>query len=695
MAQARCLHCGELFKLEGVAEGGRVTCPRCGRTLQRSNTTQGMTAPTNPTATGEQKEIIIGGFKITGAMRQGGMGIVYEGIQLSLGRKVAIKVLSEKIASKPTSVARFRREAEILVALRHPNIVAILDRGEFNGRPYYVMEYVEGPGADKAPITLEDLIRDRALYPEQVRDLAIQIGDALKFAHSHGIVHRDIKPSNILINALGYACILDFGIAQFKEHSRSSVTRENVGMGTTDYMAPEQSIDAANVDHRADIYSFGVMLYEMLVGDIPRGAFDPPSRLVPGLNPRWDALIIKCLKTDREQRYPFLEPMISDLKAIEPASFGVGKSARTPVPTPPNSVTVVGTTAPPATTSPRTDGTSEAREEVPRLRKAYEEADATFRQQVSALGEALVAQQGTTLHRDAQIQSYLKEARGVRERLAKIEDLCREIRALTDRQAELDKSLAGLVADQKAIDREIAGQWLPIGERAWDLFARKRPTTDVHIELFEAPLAFQATLEALRDRMKQIDQEVESAGMWAKGKAALKKVAIQAELSTKSLGRQAPLEAAGRKVYESNFGEEMADPDLDRLLQQAKDREEGKAQLAAEAAGLQGEKDGVIGKLRGLGVTSRAQQRLDELGGEARKLHLRLDEIYAALGSWATENESALPSDDEAVTSLMGSARQSRAVRNDLRLKLKMLEARAGVRRPTKGTGPGPTGPGK
>ncbi|MBI5369513.1 MAG: protein kinase [Planctomycetes bacterium] len=747
MAAARCSSCGQVFDMDQVLPGGRIKCPACGRTLVRPGTHSGPpspastvappapapakpthpppppiaavatpSAPVAPVGPGapaapaaaaapppakKQEYPTLGGFKVTGHIRDGGMGMVLEAVQLSLNRKVAIKVLSPKLLAKPTSVARFKREAEIMVALRHPNIVAILDRGDFNELPYYVMEYVEGPGADKKPMSVEDLIHDRSLWPEQVRELGIQIGEALKFAHSHGIVHRDVKPSNILIDAHGAAQVLDFGIAQFKEGTKSGVTRERVGMGTTDYMAPEQSVDAANVDHRADIYSFGVLLYEMLVGDVPRGAFDPPSKLVAGLNPRWDSLIIRCLKSDREQRYPFMEPMLNDLRAIEPASFGAGKVPRAPVPSSGNAATVVGTTAAAATpvpnplsatpgqlagpgrvalsrVAPDLEAPAVTKEDLPRIREAYYHAESSFKNQVNALGEALVIQQGTSFHRDPAIQSYLKEARTLRDRLAKNEKLTAEIKAQAERLVELDKGVSRHQADLRSIEKEIADQWFVIGERAWEAYTRGRPDTEVHKALFAAPLEFQAGIDALGERITKVEEEGAKAGFLGKMGAQAKKLALQAERAAKQMQRTAPLEDAGRKVYASDFPIDARDEELDRRITLARERHEGKAQLMAGIQELQKERNEVIARLRGVGVTQKPQVRVEELATDSKKGLARLAEIYAALGGWAAENESALPVQDADVMSLVEATRSTRSQRDDLRLRLKMLEASTG-----------------
>jgi tetratricopeptide (TPR) repeat protein len=226
-------------------------------------------------------------------------------------------------------VARFDREIAALVRLSHPHIVTIFDRGQSTaGHVYYIMEYVEGRDGG-APIDVERLIADRCLNSQHVRTLMVQVVQALGFAHREGVIHRDVKPSNILIDRHGFAKVADFGIASMRaSRTTRHVTVANQSVGTAIYMSPEQQRDAATVDHRSDIYATGVMLYQMLTGELPLAGYEPPSTVVPGLLPQWDAIVAKALQQRPENRF-------SDMQAFEAALKSIGQtSAGQPIPIP-------------------------------------------------------------------------------------------------------------------------------------------------------------------------------------------------------------------------------------------------------------------------------------------------------------------------------------------------------------------------
>ncbi|CAN5755523.1 hypothetical protein BH11VER1_BH11VER1_25120 [soil metagenome] len=227
---------------------------------------------------------------------QGGMGAVYKGLQMPLRRPVAIKILQRGTGLEYDFEERFRREAYAMAALTHPNIVHVYDCG--NAGPNYLfitMELVEGGD-------LSRLIREGPLPQEQVTHIVAQICEGLQFAHDHGIVHRDIKPANIMLTGNGRVKVGDFGLAKkFDAHS-SFMTKTGLGMGTPDYAAPEQYEGSADLDHRADIYALGVMMYQMLTGKLPRGVFKQPSELVQS-DPRLDEVISRAMLTEREYRW--------------------------------------------------------------------------------------------------------------------------------------------------------------------------------------------------------------------------------------------------------------------------------------------------------------------------------------------------------------------------------------------------------
>ena len=275
-----------------------------------------------------------------GCLGEGGMGIVYLARQVSLDRKVAIKVMSPSLLKDPNFVARFDREIAALVRLSHPHIVTIFDRGQSAaGHVYYIMEYVEGKDGG-APIDLERLIADRSLNSQRIRELMLQIVQALGFAHCEGIIHRDVKPSNVLIDRHGFAKVADFGIASMGAgQAIRHVTVANQSVGTAIYMSPEQQRDATSVDQRSDIYSTGVLLYQMLTGELPVAGYEPPSKVLAGLSPQWDVIVAKALQQRPDNRF-------ADMKAFETAMKSISQTSTGQSPSAP----ISGTAVPPGTT---------------------------------------------------------------------------------------------------------------------------------------------------------------------------------------------------------------------------------------------------------------------------------------------------------------------------------------------------------
>ena len=254
-----------------------------------------------------------GVYSVESLVGRGGMGAVYRGTQLRLQRTVAIKVMRRDAGTDAAFVERFHREALTLAKLSHPNIVNVIDCGEVGAELLYiVMEYVDG--AD-----LMQVIRSGGMTQATALTLMPQICDALQFAHDHGIVHRDIKPSNILLTREGRVKIADFGLAKPFDHESGLQTRTGVGLGTPDYAAPEQLKSGDGVDHRADIYSLGVMLYQMLTGQLPRGAWQPPSKS-GAVDSRWDDIVTQAMQLDPDARYNSAVAMRSSVvKLASPA----------------------------------------------------------------------------------------------------------------------------------------------------------------------------------------------------------------------------------------------------------------------------------------------------------------------------------------------------------------------------------------
>lgn len=228
---------------------------------------------------------------------RGGMGAVYRVVQRKLDRTVALKVLPPELAQDPQFEERFLREARALAGLKHERILTVHDFGERDGLYYLVTEFVEG-------MNLRELMDMGELSPHEALRITPQICEALQFAHDHGVVHRDVKPENLLIDRDGEVRIADFGLARMvgDQVAGPALTRSTQVLGTPQYMAPEQWRDGQNVDHRADIYAVGVVLYEMLTGQLPIGHFDPPSRR-QGVPKGLDGVVQRSLAQRPEERF--------------------------------------------------------------------------------------------------------------------------------------------------------------------------------------------------------------------------------------------------------------------------------------------------------------------------------------------------------------------------------------------------------
>src|SRR6516162_141709 len=240
---------------------------------------------------------------------QGGMGAVYKARQTKLDRLVAIKVLPPEVARDPAFAERFVREARSLARLNHPHIVTVYDFGDVDGLYYFTMEYVDGQN-------LRDRLQAGPLPAAAALGIVTQLCDALQYAHDEGLVHRDIKPENILLDGKGRVKIADFGLARLVGLTPTylTLTGSQEVMGTLYYMAPEQLRRAHEVDHRADLYSLGVVFYEMLTGELPVGRFAPPSQRAR-VDARIDAVVLRALAREPEQRYQDAAQIKRDVEA--------------------------------------------------------------------------------------------------------------------------------------------------------------------------------------------------------------------------------------------------------------------------------------------------------------------------------------------------------------------------------------------
>jgi len=267
-------------------------------------------------------------FKVIEKLGQGGMGVVYRGIDLDLDRPVAIKVLPQEAQQDEDSVARFLREAKTASKLQHPAITTIYEFGVKDDLRYLVMEYIEGK-------TLKQLVKEGSFPIRQALDISLQIADALSLAGEKGIIHRDIKSENIMLTDRGQVKILDFGLAKIFDKTGPYApdhfqTTDGTVRGTITHMSPEQAL-GAEVDARTDIYSAGVVMFEMATGQIPFTGSSPnvvlakimnqPAPAVTTLNPNipasFEKVIRKCLEKNREQRYQNAANLLRDLKAIK------------------------------------------------------------------------------------------------------------------------------------------------------------------------------------------------------------------------------------------------------------------------------------------------------------------------------------------------------------------------------------------
>jgi eukaryotic-like serine/threonine-protein kinase len=317
---------------------------------------------------------MIAHYRILHKLGGGGMGVVYEAEDTRLGRRVALKFLPEDSATQPNALERFQREARAASALNHPNICTIHDIGEEEGRPFIVMELMEGATLKHrlvAPASGRHAAGTAALQIGQLLDWAIEIADALNAAHQKGIIHRDIKPANIFVTARGQAKILDFGLAKLTTSDagampspRGGLTVTGTAMGTMAYMSPEQA-RGESLDARTDLFSFGAVLYEMATG---RQAFngdsgaeimakilkeEPPSprALNPELPAKLEEIISKCLEKDRDLRYQHASEIRTDLKRLKrdsssgrhaSVSTGLSRQSENGVPAPPLQSTTSG-----------------------------------------------------------------------------------------------------------------------------------------------------------------------------------------------------------------------------------------------------------------------------------------------------------------------------------------------------------------
>jgi tRNA A-37 threonylcarbamoyl transferase component Bud32 len=282
----------------------------------------------------------VGPYRVMEQLGQGGMATVYKAYHAALDRYVAIKVLHPAFLQDPNFLKRFQREAKAVARLEHPNIVPVYDFAEHAGQPYLVMKYIEGD-------TLKARLRSGRLSKEEGLHIVEAAGSALSYAHHRTILHRDIKPSNLLLSTDGSIYLADFGLARMGEAGESTLSAE-IMLGTPQYISPEQARGEKNLDAGTDIYSFGVVLYEMVVGRVPFNADTPfsiihdhiykplpiPSRINPRVPPEVERVLLKSLAKERADRYGTVDEMVAAFREAVTGTSAPIVAPRLPTPAP-------------------------------------------------------------------------------------------------------------------------------------------------------------------------------------------------------------------------------------------------------------------------------------------------------------------------------------------------------------------------
>lgn len=343
MLELKCPRCDEQFQAE-PDETSHIQCPGCHARLrvkmvaavgarpgpgagedESPNSVQAINMPDeepDPNQDMLAPSTRLGGFEITRMLGRGGMSIVYKGVQLSLNRPVAVKVLAPRFSTNMSFIQRFDREAGALASLNHPNIVNIIDRGVAADRYFFVMELVQG-------INLDQLIQSVELTEKHYIHIITEISKALTYVHSKGIVHRDIKPSNVLVNKHGLVKVSDFGIAHITQGDfPPEKLGRNATVGTANYMSPEQAENPGAVDKRADIYALGVTFYKMFTRQLPVGAYRGASLLNPRLPRAIDPVLSKAMQANPQDRYQQVDEFCRALvECFAPAKKATGEAS--------------------------------------------------------------------------------------------------------------------------------------------------------------------------------------------------------------------------------------------------------------------------------------------------------------------------------------------------------------------------------
>ena len=318
-----CPKCGASIPA-GAPQG---LCPKCVLVGAASgaDSTLGATA-TSEIPSLERVAAAFPQLEILELVGRGGMGFVFKARQPHLDRFVALKLLPDKLAQDPRFTERFNREGRMLARLNHPNIVSVYDFGQTEHFYFLLMEFVDG-------VNLRQAMQAGRFSPGEALAIVPKICEALQYAHGQGILHRDIKPENILLDSHGHVKIADFGIAKLvgEEKSDVSLTQTGAALGSPHYMAPEQLEKPTEVDHRADIYSLGVVFYEMLTGELPIGRFAAPSSKTP-VSANVDDVVFRTLEKDREKRYQSAGEVKSQVEHLTQAGAAVSGAVPPKIP---------------------------------------------------------------------------------------------------------------------------------------------------------------------------------------------------------------------------------------------------------------------------------------------------------------------------------------------------------------------------
>ena len=313
-----CPRCAR--KLPGDAPKG--LCPNCLAAMNfatETNLADLDAAAVQPPLTPEELNPHFPQLEIMECLGRGGMGVVYKARQKSLNRMVALKLLAPERATDGDFAERFATEAQALARLNHPNIVTVHDFGQAGGFYYLLMEFVDG-------VNLRQLLRTRKLDPAEALSIVPPVCEALQYAHDHGIVHRDIKPENLLLDKSGRVKIADFGVAKMLGMPPGAEGNDSQIAGTPQYMAPEQRTEPGRTDHRADVYSLGIVLYEMLTGQLPSDKLQPPSSRLSRIqiDVRLDEIVLRALETLPELRYQTARELGAEIETVVATTGGFG-----------------------------------------------------------------------------------------------------------------------------------------------------------------------------------------------------------------------------------------------------------------------------------------------------------------------------------------------------------------------------------